>query len=600
MPCLKGWVHWQKRRCRLAKAVLVCFRDRAVAQARSSVMTAAFRTIDARLGDDRVASRLKITTEYGVISACFGHVDTVSMRGASIALGQTERKDKFWSVPGNAVGDGTYALFRAADGAVELATDALATRTIWYYQDDDWLIASTSQRALIMLLGSFIANHDAVPWMLANGVAGPVGGWDKRLRRVPPDSRLLLDRATWQVRIISETASQQNLDMPPLSDAAWRQLFETAVRTSVERLDIVSSQWRLPLSGGYDSRLLATMLAESRRIHAVTWGRQQDAHHTEMSVAAELAGRLQLPHEFITLVPSADGVAVILDRFLAMSEGLTDSVAAYLDGFRFWCDFVNTDVQGIIRGDEPFGGFGWSPVHSQRDVRLGLGLAFLSDRPSTAWLASLPGMAQELPATLEQETGEPLETWRHRLYRNYRVPVALAALTETKTAYVEVLNPLQSRRAVEVVRALPNRLRRDKRLLIDLTHRLAPSLPFASLREGDVLTDFLHEPRTVSFLRNALDTADARALLPAAAIDGLLARLPVDHSGKRSRRGLIDQVKRYMPRWIKRRLKRVVPDVAMDPCLLAFRAWVIVRIQVLMAQDAAVLASTTMQADCRS
>lgn len=534
-----------------------------------------------------------------MISACFGHGNSVRVRGASIALGQSEGEEEFWSVPGTPVGDGSYALFRAADDVVELATDALATRTIWYYQDDDWLIASTSQRALVMLLGSFIANQAAVPWMLANGVVGPVGGWDQRLRRVPPDSRLLLDRASWQARMISEADCQQKSDMHPQSDAAWRQLFEAAVRTSVERLNIVTSQWRLPLSGGYDSRLLATMLAESRQIHAITWGREQDTHHAEFAVAAELAGRLHLPHDFIALQPPSGCVASTLDRFVSMSEGLTDSIAAYLDGFRLWCDFADTGIEGILRGDEPFGGFGWAPVHSPRDVRLGLGLALLGDRPGTAWLALLPGMGQELPGTLEREAGEPLEAWRHRLYRDYRVSVALAALTETKTAYVEVLNPLQSRRVVDVVRALPDRLRTDKRLLIDLTRRLAPTLPFASLREGDVLIDFLHEPHTVSFLRDALDTADARALLPDAAIDGLLARLPVDRAGTRSRRRLIDRMKGHLPRWIKRRLKRIVPDAGMDPCLLAFRAWVIVRIHSLMAQDAAIIRNIAVNADYR-
>ncbi|WP_448664958.1 asparagine synthase-related protein [Sphingomonas sp. CJ20] len=579
----------------MAKAVLLCLRAPDGAAKVTHAVAEAFGAIDERLRDPRVAPSLWMGREREAFTACFQHGDGVRTCGASIALGWIEDKGDGWAVPGAPVADGTHALFRVSEGAVELVTDDLATRTIWYYLDDTRLIASTSQRAIVMLLGSFAPNRRLVPWMLANGVAGPEGGWDARLRRVPPGGRLMLDRATWRARTIDDV---QRPELGPLRtageiDAHGRAAFEHAVRTSIDRLDLDFGRWMLPLSGGYDSRLLACLIAPRAHARTITWSMEPGGQeNAETRVAARLAGALALPHRFVPLGHSGEDIAATLDRFVAASEGMTDSVGAYLDGFRLWADFARDGVSGIVRGDEPFGGFGWAPVHAESDVRLGLGLACLEDRRSTAWLARLDGMTQRIPTALQRREGEPLESWRHRLYCRYRVPVALAALTETKTGYVEVVNPLQSRRIVDVVRALSDRLRTDKRLLIELVDRLTPPVPYASVREGDVQTAFLRQPAVTALLRAGLASPQARDLLPGEAIEGLLARLPGDtvgQSGKPRRLRMIDRAKAVLPHAIKRRIKRFAPDGSVDPSLLAFRGWIAVRSHALFTEDAAFL-----------
>ena len=45
-------------------------------------------------------------------------------------------------------------------------SDILASRTIWYAMDENMLIASTSQRAIISFLGEFRLNRSAVAWSL--------------------------------------------------------------------------------------------------------------------------------------------------------------------------------------------------------------------------------------------------------------------------------------------------------------------------------------------------------------------------------------------------------------------------------------------------
>ena len=57
--------------------------------------------------------------------------------------------------PGSAPPDGSYALIRCSADEIELVADIAASRAVWYYHDDDVFLASSSQRALVALLGDF-------------------------------------------------------------------------------------------------------------------------------------------------------------------------------------------------------------------------------------------------------------------------------------------------------------------------------------------------------------------------------------------------------------------------------------------------------------
>jgi len=58
-----------------------------------------------------------------------------------------------------------------------------------------------------------------------------------------------------------------------------------------------------------------------------------------------------------------------------------------------------------------------------------------------------------------------LRDWRDRLYQQYRVPFLLAALSDLKLGYVEIVNPLLSDSVIDLIRQLPDSLRTHKVLL---------------------------------------------------------------------------------------------------------------------------------------
>src|SRR5690606_22632768 len=121
-------------------------------------------------------------------------------------------------------------------------------------------IASTSQRAIVMLLGEFRPNPDAVTWMLSAGTLGPTAAWDARLRAVPPNGRVVLERSSWRLR---PTGGSSGFAAAARGGDARSRRRELAgiVRDTVAALRLDASRWILPLSGGVDCRgLLLAML----------------------------------------------------------------------------------------------------------------------------------------------------------------------------------------------------------------------------------------------------------------------------------------------------------------------------------------------------
>lgn len=609
---------WRRRfkQPAMAKALLACLRAGGDAAEALSALARDVHDIGAVLTGEwpersAPVEPVRIAQErHGVIAACFSPTGSIRLVPGAVALGRMTGREDDWDCPGAPVGDGTFALLRSSESAIELVTDAFATRTIWYYHDAERFLAASSQRALVMLLGSFIPNRAAVPWMLANGFTGPAGGWDARMQRVPANARVLLDRASWKVRVEAVRPESASDAATPCADDVWLRRFLDVLESSASALALDGTRWKLPLSGGYDSRLLAGVFGKQEGLGAITWDLAQKPGrgNPEMEVAAGVADRLGLPHARIAMRPSSLGWEVLFDRFVRAGDGLTDAIGGYLDGFEFWAALARDGVDGILRGDEPFGGRGWLPVRSERDVRLGLGLARLAENPATAWLVdALPDAGdQDLPAALRRRDGENLADWRHRLFVAYRVPVCLAALTEVKTGFVEVLNPLQARSIAAIVAALPRHLRDDKELLVRAAERLVPGIPYASLRESDEMVRFLRQDEALTAIRAALVGDDARDLLGDAAVEGLLQRLPAKKAaasptGLTPGRGsaalwrrivaiVREKVIAALPSGLKRRLRAYAPVAPLDPVLIAFRAFLCVRINAVMRGDARVLA----------
>jgi len=543
--------------------------------------------LNRKLAGDNITPRPPMVgRRNGLSAALLNPCGAARMQGASIAVGTLLEPRHDWHVPGAALPDGSFALLRADDERVELAADAVGSRTLWYALTDDELIASSSQRAIVTLLGSFEPNPDVVPWMLSSGTLGPTEAWDARLKRVQPGERVSLDRARWRL-----TSTIEPVEFAPdegASRAAQLERLRAAVGDACRRWSFDARKWVLTLSGGADSRSLLCLLRD-RGIEAVTWGvsDSEDEDGSDAHVARLLASSLAVPHRFFAMDAHADAAEIVLDRFLAAGEGRVARISGYVDGFRIWKTLFDEGYDGIIRGDEAFGSV---PVSRPCAVRFAAGLMTLADYFSCEERKTFELPEQRLPEALERGHDETLATWRDRLYQQFRVPTLLAGLTDLKTAYVEVGNPLLARSVLDCVRALPDALRTEKCLWRELVGAQLPDVALATRVAIPSLTDFLADQRVQAILLDELTSERSAAVLsPQLRARCCAALRAARRAFGRARR---ESLGRSFSRAVPARLRAVVRKwrlgrAGIEPVVLAFRAFVAVRMHSLLGADSA-------------
>lgn len=552
--------------------------------ARAATATPQLEQLAARLTPDNLlASHPHTYVKDGLVFSVFHHNDEVQIGEAAVALGKLTEPADSWGIPLTSPPDGTYALFRGNDRHVELLTDVLASRSIWYYFDKELFVASSSQRAIVFVMGSFRPNRAAIPWMLSSGTLGPGISWDERIQSLPGDSTLVLDRNKWElsvrrnpVRFCASRGSRQ----------AHRTALKTALLETFSGINLDYSRWVLPLSGGHDSRFILSMLARSPDLRCVTWGLKESLNipGNDAWIAAKVARSYGVAHRYFPTDVSNESADVLLTRFLVCGEGRSDHIGGYMDGFEIWRTLKSLGVCGVIRGDE---GFGWSDVTSEGDVRDSVGLLLLSDYTEWPELQQYGFCSQEVPHELSRERGESLRTWRDRLYHQYRVPVVLAALTDLKSPYVEIFNPFLSRRIIDEVRKMPDGLRSNKSLFKSIVDEFSPNVGYASHSAIADMRDILKRSSFVQQIHGVLSRPYARELFGAQFIQILLSRMgsigPARPPGRASARRFLYSL---IPTAVKTAVKKRVSGPQVDYRVWGFRAYLVTRMHEMLSEDA--------------
>ena len=522
----------------------------------------------------------------GIAAALLNPNAAVRVQGASIAIGTLLEPSDDWHVPGAALPDGSFALLRADEEHVELAADSVASRTLWYTLTDRELIVSSSQRAIVTLLGSFEPNRDALAWMLSSGTLGPTAAWDRRIHRVQPGERVLLNRATW--RLTSTVEPVQFVADESTSRAAHLERLRAAVANACRRWSFDARKWVLTLSGGWDSRSLLCLLRE-RGIQTVTWGRPDSAEQdgSDANVARQVAAALAVPHRFFAIAACC-APDVALDRFLAAGEGRVARISGYIDGFDVWKTLFDEGYDGVIRGDEAFGSI---PVTSPYGARWTASLTTLDDYYTAAEREAFELPEQKIPQRLARGRKETLATWRDRLYQQFRVPAVLAGLTDLKSAYVEVGNPLLSQSVLDCVRSLPDELRTGKCLWKEVVEAQLPNMALATRVAIPSLQEFLSERRAIQLMLDELSSERSAAIFAPMLRARCCAALRAELRSPQPAR-IDNQRSPLLVHAVPKRLRMAVrywraPSRGIDALALAFRAVVVSRMHALLAADAA-------------
>ncbi|UCG52466.1 MAG: hypothetical protein JSW58_02635 [Candidatus Latescibacterota bacterium] len=577
----------------MAKVVLICARDPSTLHGVKSKIEFLNRSLSP---DNIRPNNADVVTINGVTLAILNPNGSCPTRHTSVCLGVMIDPQDDWHVPLTGVPDGTYALFRSNTDTVELVNDPVGSRTIWFIHRDDVFLASTSQRAIVTLLGSFEPNPHVYPWMLSAGQLGPYNSWDKRIRILKPQSRLFLDRGTWNL-----TIDEENTDFVPEEKPREHHRIELqrVIEHAFSRLELDRSRWVLPLSGGVDSRSILFLLKDGEALRCITWGLraalsdpQNDAY-----IAKRLADQLGLDHTFFEVDISTEPPDDLFNRYLVAGEGRVDAVGGYMDGFEIWKRLFENGVAGIIRGDECFGMR--QPVFTPFGVRRYVNCLLLSDYTNLPdhVVSDLP--KQSLPKSLEMYDGEPILRWRDRLYHHYRMPLFMSALNDLKCSYVEVINPFLSRSIVRQVRTIPDSLRLGRKPFMDMMNGVGPKIGYAERSAIDLPENIFGTKPVVELITDELCSSHAASVLPKSVIDYLAETVRIQRTGEEKHAESF--LKRHLPRPLTRAAGRITKRQRellrdrynrpkLDPNVMAFRAFTISRMIRMLSDDAGVFA----------
>lgn len=586
----------------MVKIVLICSKDhKSMAYTQKEI-----NSLSERLMPDNINAHSPLTiTDEGILLGILNPNESLLVKNKSVCLGNLIRPNEDWWTPNTEVPEGSFALFRVNQQTIELVSDIVASRTIWYIFTENVFIASTSQRAIIFFLQNFEPNYKVIPWMLSSGTLGPNLSWDVRIKCLNGNSRLFLNRNSWDLKIEEIIVSFSPLD---LSTKEFLKMLKKNIEIVFKNLQIDDSKWYLPLSGGYDSRAILLMLKDRYNLRCVTWGLKSSLNQrgNDAYVARKLANHFNIEHIFFETDISDEPPEKIFNRFLLAGEGRIDHIHPYMDGFKIWKFLFEKGVIGIIRGDE---GFGWYPAIDSFHVRKTVGITLLSDYPNLKYLENFFTNKQTIPKNLQQKENESLASWRDRLYHEFRIPVMLAALNDLKYSYIELINPFLTKRIIKLVRKMPDNLRTEKNLFKKLISLQSPEIKFAKYPAIAGLKDFLKTRDIVKILIKELNNSYARNLLSDEIIDYIIENIRIikkaPKPGKNYMRNnvyesLPKSVKKLLfkfvsgvkndsnmlAKWIKKKILRLIFEEYVDFNILAFRAYLICKINKLLFEDA--------------
>ena len=470
-----------------------------------------------------VSAPAKLVDDGSLTLAVVDPSDGVALRGTSLCLGRILGDPGAWWRPGSSPPDGTYSLIRCSLEEVEIVADVAASRGVWYYHGRDVFLASSSQRALVSLLGGFELEPAAVTWMVASGSLGPLPSYDRRLRRVAPDGTVKLDRHTWELDARSRWEPYQPQD---LSDEEHVRRLNDAVVETCACLAPDIERWPVLLSGGYDSRtILVGLLQAGARPRCVTWGFEASLRdeRSDAAIASRLAGEVGARHDFFRLDGRPSRTAEALERFVTVSEGQLPDFTMYADAFETWETLAAEGCVGVVRGDN----HGWGYLgefSSDLNVRHHCGADLLGDYAPGHPIRRLGLPGQAWPAELARHDGEDLLGYRDRLQHSLFIPSRISPLNHLKAPYLEIVNPLQARRVADVVASLPERLRVHPGALAGVLDLHGPAVPFAG-RPAATLQQILAAAAAREVIAEGLRTATARRLFDASALEAVAGEL---------------------------------------------------------------------------
>ena len=513
--------------------------------------------------------RNKLVESNSIIFGISAYNPAILFDDKALALG------RFKDIPeeayrfGNPAPDGVAAFIRYdQNNNLEILTNKTASRTIWYYFDDKEFIASTSQRAIINILGNYQHNDLATSWLISSGNLGPGISWDKRIKHLDYSSSIFLNFQEWS----SKLRRNEDFGLNNHGSGSEKKLRDILTK-SFEDIQLSETKNVLTLSGGYDSRYVSEMLRMNGvEFDVMTWGipaslKEKD---TDGYIAKAIAEKKGYKFHFYNVAwKEQTNFEEFVKNFVSAGEARIDHLANYMDNFAMWKDVAEKGFDVVIRSDEVFG---WIPVADEKNVRMLMEMSYLGDFNNFE-NTDFYGMEKiKIPEQYLRRDEESLSTWRDRLFNIYRQTFVQAALHDLYYPFVEMVNPLFSNEIVDYVRTFNDNERTNKKLYVKAIDDYVNFLPVASRSSYPTRENVLRSKGAVSYFRNTLSNSDAKKYISEELLTKVLSNLSEEEGKvKRNSSSVVAFLSDNLPPFIKNYIRRNFRSFNLDHNLVAFR-----------------------------
>lgn len=555
----------------MSKILYVIYRDKKVPHEAHSKL----KKICSDINPDNIDANPTYSYQDGqVICGLSNPLTVIKKIKTNVLLGQILTDGDEWTKPLIQYPDGNFAIFRSNSKNVEILTDALGTRSVWYFKNDQIFICATSQRAIIKYLGDFEFDDRVIPWIISTGSLGPLFSWDRRVKRIKPATSLILERNNWRLTFKSLNYYQnKNKKEKNLNNRIYDSLNTQYVNLK---------KWALTLSGGYDSRLILLYLNKyknvNERIRTITWGLKdsKSIEDSDASIAEKLAREYNTDHSFFSTKISKEPVKLLLDRFLKNGDGRIDHISSYMNGFDIWKYLFDNKYEGIIRGNQLLSSL--KPV-SEFDVRRFMGLALISDYDNLKNNNFLKSLEQFIPDEFSHRNDESLFQYRDRILADYRIPVIQAALSDLKFPYVEQFDPLLVNSIATHIRSFPSEIRDDKVLVKKILASLDNHIKFAKKDATKPKEELFKQERMKNEIISEINSKTALRIFPKNFLGDLNASLK--ETEKSDSKSILKKIKQsavqFLPDRLKKYLVKSFQTPSLDTHTLGFRVMIIIK-----------------------
>ena len=189
-----------------------------------------------------------------------------------------------------------------------------------------------------------------------------------------------------------------------------------------------------------------------------------------------------------------------------------------------------------------------------------------------------------MPDFILKRDNESLNEYGDRLYRQYRIPAVVSALSDLKLGYVEQITPLLSRRINTALLSLPENLRTEKLLIKNIVDEFEPKIKYAKTGATARPNAILKSEKIVALMKEELNSDYAQSIFSKEFLEYVIGSMTIkiNSEGRKSNKKiLITYLKNMVPWSVKKRLFSIRKR-SMDPNLMAFRIFIIIYMHKLL------------------